>query len=52
MCQMRLRKWIGISAMCFGGGILLSFLLPGYVLAFLEAAVLIVAGFLLLGKHH
>jgi len=52
MCQLRLRKLIGISAVCFGAGILLSFLLPGFFLAFIEAAVLIVAGILLLGKHH
>ncbi len=52
MCQIKLRKILGIGAMCFGAGILLSFLLPGYFLAFVEAAVVIVAGFLLLGKHN
>lgn len=51
MCQIHLRKAIGISAVCFGAGIFLSFLLPGYVLAFLEAAALIGAGILLLKKH-
>lgn len=51
MCQIRLRKLIGLSAVCFGAGILLSFLLPGYFLAFLEAVVVIVAGILLLGKR-
>lgn len=50
MCQIKLRKLIGIAAVCFGAGILLSFLLPGYFLAFLEAAVVLVAGILLLGK--
>lgn len=51
MCQFTLRKLLGISAVCFGAGILLSFLLPGYFLAFLEAAVVIAAGLLLLGKR-
>ncbi len=51
MCQLKLRKVIGIATICFGAGILLSFLLPGYFLAFIEAAVVIVAGILLLGKH-
>ena len=51
MCQIKLRKLIGLSAMCFGAGILLSFLLPGYILAFLEAIVVIAAGLLLLGKR-
>ena len=51
MCQVNLRKLVGISAICFGAGILLSFLLPGFFLAFLEALVVIVAGILLLGKR-
>ncbi len=51
MCHIRLRKLIGISAVCFGAGIFLSFILPGYFLAFIEAAILIAAGILLLGKH-
>ncbi len=51
MCQIDLRKVIGISTVCFGAGILLSFLLPGYFLAFIEAGAVICAGILLLGKH-
>ena len=51
-CQMGLRKLLGIAAISFGAGIFLSFLLPGYFLAFLEAAVLITAGILLLGKRY
>jgi hypothetical protein len=51
MCQVHLRKMLGISVICFGAGILLSFLLPGYILAFIEAAVVIASGFLLLSKH-
>ena len=52
MCRVSLRKVVGISAVCFGAGILLSFLLPGFFLAFLEAIVVIAAGILLLGKRH
>lgn len=52
MCLIRLRRAVGMAAVCFGAGILLSFLLPGYILAFLEAVVVIAAGVLLLGKHH
>lgn len=52
MCHIRLRKLLGISAVCFGAGIFLSFILPGYFLAFIEAAILIAAGILLLGKHN
>ena len=52
MCQIKLRRLLGISAVCFGAGILLSFLLPGYILAFLEAVVVIAAGVLLLRKHN
>jgi len=51
VCQIRLRKLLGISAVCFGAGILLSFILPGYFLAFIEAAALVTAGVLLLGKR-
>lgn len=51
MCRIHIRKTIGISAVCFGAGILFSFLLPGYLLAFLEAAALICAGVLLLKKR-
>ena len=52
MCQINLRKMIGIAAICFGAGILLSFLLPGFFLAFIEAAVVILAGILLLERRH
>jgi hypothetical protein len=39
---------VGILTLTFGAGIFLSFILPGRALAFLEAAVLLSAGFLLL----
>ncbi|MGM9682211.1 MAG: hypothetical protein ACI3XQ_01305 [Eubacteriales bacterium] len=52
MCRINLRKAMGIAAVCFGAGVLLSFLLPGYIIAFVEAAAVIVAGVLLLGKHN
>ena len=51
MCRIGFRKLAGISAICFGAGIFLSFLLPGYFLAFLEAAALVSAGVLLLRKN-
>ena len=51
MYQVNLRKLVGISVICFGAGILLSFLLPGFFLAVLEAVVVIVAGILLVGKR-
>ena len=51
MCRINMRILIGTCTVSFGAGILLSFLLPGYFLAFIEAAVVIAAGILLLGKH-
>lgn len=49
MCHFTLRRLIGGAAVAFGAGILFSFLLPGFFLAFIEAAVLVAAGVLLLG---
>ncbi len=51
MCQINLRRLVGISTVCFGAGILVSFLLPGYFLAFIEAGVVVVAGILLLRRR-
>ncbi|MCQ2353964.1 MAG: hypothetical protein MJ102_02540 [Clostridia bacterium] len=42
------RKTVGALALCFGAGIFLSFILPGHILAFIEAAALLCAGFMLL----
>lgn len=50
MCRNNMRKMIGTCTVCFGAGVLLSFLLPGYFLAFIEAFAIILAGILLLGK--
>ncbi|MBO5270957.1 MAG: hypothetical protein J6B77_09230 [Clostridia bacterium] len=47
--SLTLRRIIGGAAVCFGAGILMSCLLPGFLLAFIEAAVLVTAGILLLG---
>lgn len=52
MCRINMRKLIGISTVCFGAGILLAFLLPGYFIAFIEAVVVVAAGILLLGKRN
>ena len=43
-----LRRLIGGAAVCFGAGILYSCLFPGFLLAFIEAAVLVSVGVLLL----
>ncbi len=51
MCRIDRRRLVGICSVCFGAGILVSFLLPGYFLAFLEAGVVVLAGILLLGRH-
>lgn len=51
MCRSNVRVLLGTCAVCFGAGILLSFLLPGYFLAFIEAVVVVAAGVLLLGKR-
>ncbi len=45
----RICRDIGILTLTFGAGILFAFLLPGRILAFIEAAVLLCAGILLLG---
>lgn len=50
MCYRKLRRLIGFGAAALGAGILLSYILPGFILAFAEAIILIVAGFMLLKK--
>lgn len=44
----RIRRTVGVLTLTFGAGILLAFLLPGRILAFIEAAVLLCAGLLLI----
>ena len=51
MCSSGKGKLVGGAAVCFGVGILLSFLLPSPFLVFLEAAAVVFAGILLLGKR-
>ena len=48
MCMRNVRRIIGIGALCFGAGVLLSFLLPGFIIAFIEAAAILLAGFMLI----
>lgn len=48
-CRNR-RQTVGVLALTFGAGILLAFLLPGRILAFIEAAVLLCAGFMLIRR--
>ena len=52
MCQIKFRRLLGISTVCFGAGVFLSFILPSFILAFIEAAALITAGILILGKRN
>ena len=52
VCHIRVRQLLGLLAVAFGAGVLSSFIFPSYFLAFLEAAVLIAAGVLLLRKHN
>jgi len=47
MCTKVLRRAVGIGALCFGAGVLIAYLLPGLVIAFIEAAVILLAGFML-----
>ena len=49
MCKCKRKKLIGLCSACFGLGILLSYFLPGFILAFLEAIALVIAGLMLLG---
>ena len=44
----KIRQTIGVLALTFGAGVMLSFLLPGKILAFIEAAVLLCAGIMLI----
>ena len=51
MCKVKLTAAVGICAICFGVGVVLSLLLPPCFLVFLEAIALAAAGILLLGKR-
>lgn len=50
MCNRKLRRVIGLGCAALGLGILMSYLLPGFILAFAEAIALSVAGFMLLKR--
>ena len=52
VCHIRLGQLLGLLAAAFGVGVLASFVFPPYLLAFIEAAVLITAGVLLLRGHN
>ncbi len=51
MCARNIKALIGTAALSFGSGILAAYILPGFVIAFIEAAVLLTAGFLLIKKQ-
>ena len=50
MCKKNTRVIIGTAAICFSGGILAAYVLPGFVIAFIESAVLLAAGVILIKK--
>jgi len=50
MCAKRARTIIGVAALSFSAGILAAYILPGFIIAFLESAVLLVAGLMLIKK--
>ena len=50
MCARKIRVLIGTAALCFSGGILAAYVLPGFVIAFIESAVLFAAGIILIKK--
>ena len=50
MCANEAKTVIGVGALCFGAGILAAYILPGFVIAFLESAVLLTSGVLLIRK--
>lgn len=49
MCKCKIKKIVGLCSLTFGLGILMSYFLPGFLLAFLESVALVVAGIILLG---
>ena len=49
MYRNKWRRLLGLCAVSFGLGIFASYFLPGFILAFLEAVALIVAGCMLIG---
>ena len=50
MCAKRAKTVIGVAALCFSAGVLAAYILPGFIIAFIEGAALIVAGILLIKK--
>lgn len=50
MCAKNTKTLIGTAALCFGAGVLAAYILPGFIIAFLESAVLLTAGILLIKR--
>ncbi len=50
MCARDLKLLIGTAAISFSAGILAAYILPGFIIAFVESAVLLAAGFLLIKR--
>ena len=50
MCLKRVKTVIGVAALCLSAGILAAYILPGFIIAFLESAILLMAGLILIKK--
>lgn len=50
MCYNRTKTIVGTAALCFSAGVISAYLLPGFIIAFLESAVLVAAGIMLIKK--
>ena len=50
MCAKRAKTIIGVAALSFSAGILAAYILPGFIIAFLESALLLLAGLMLIKK--
>lgn len=50
MCTRNIRTLVGVGALCFSAGVIVSHIFPGFIVAFVEAALLITAGFLLIKR--
>lgn len=50
MCSRNVRTVAGTAAVAFSAGVIAAYLLPGFVVAFVEAALLVGAGIILLKR--
>ena len=50
MCARDKRTLVGVAALAFSVGVIASYVFPGFIIAFIEGAALIVAGILLIKR--